>query len=129
MFDPTAGVSVRNILRYMGKEGIGNKKTRKRSPVRYWREVNGIVYARLQYKDASGKWKEKLQPITDKRTARAVVEEMRRELFDHGPESLTNDRCDIRRVRSPVPRSAIESTGPCKWSESFGAKVECRLGV
>lgn len=62
------------------------KTQRKRSSRRYWIEVKGNVYARLQYKTEGGQYKTKYKPIIDKRTARSVVEEMRRELEDHGEE-------------------------------------------
>lgn len=67
-------------------------KPRKRAPKRYWREVKGNLYARLQYQNETGKWREKLKPITDKRAARTVVEEMRRELTTHGEEILRTDK-------------------------------------
>lgn len=67
-------------------------KDKKRAQKRYWREIKGHLYARLQYQDDAGKWKEKLKPISDKRTAFRVVEEMRRELEMHGQETLTSDK-------------------------------------
>lgn len=73
-------------------EQTGLPKDKKRAPKRYWREIKGHLYARLQYQDDAGKWKEKLKPISDKRTAFRVVEEMRRELDFHGQETLTSDR-------------------------------------
>lgn len=66
------------------------KKT-KSSP-RYWIEKNGTIYARLQYKSDLGKTKEKYRPITDKRTARSVVEDMRKELETFGAETLESDK-------------------------------------
>lgn len=65
---------------------------KKRVQKRYWREIKGHLYARLQYQDESGKWKEKLKSISDKRTAVRVVEEMRRELQTHGQESFASDK-------------------------------------
>ncbi|NNE97877.1 MAG: hypothetical protein HKN25_02525, partial [Pyrinomonadaceae bacterium] len=59
---------------------------------KYWKEIKGNLYARLQYKDETGKWREKLKPISDKRTARNVVEEMRREITEHGTETLEADK-------------------------------------
>lgn len=67
-------------------------KNKKRAQKRYWREIKGCLYARLQYRDDSGKWKEKLKPISDKRTAYRIVEEMRRELELHGQETLQSDK-------------------------------------
>jgi integrase len=71
-------------------------KGKKRVQKRYWREVKGHLYARLQYQDESGKWKEKLKPITDKRTANRVVEEMRKELEVFGQETLTSDKMTFK---------------------------------
>lgn len=59
---------------------------------KYWREIKGYLYARLQYQDETGKWREKLKPISDKRRALRTVEEMRRELEIHGQEMLASDR-------------------------------------
>ncbi|MEQ1763472.1 MAG: site-specific integrase [Pyrinomonadaceae bacterium] len=76
----------------MKKEEKSEKPTRRRAAIRYWRISNGCLYARLQYKDETGKWREKLKPITNKRDARGIVEDMRRELTDHGAEMLINDK-------------------------------------
>lgn len=73
-------------------------ETRKRAPKRYWREIKGNLYARLQSQDENGKWRDKLKPITDKRTARTVVEEMRRELEEHGAETLQTDKMTFREL-------------------------------
>jgi integrase len=64
----------------------------KRSSPKYWVEIKGKLYARLQYKADDGKYKVKYKPITDKRNAKRVVEEMRRELTLHGEETLTSDK-------------------------------------
>lgn len=70
-----------------------SKETKiKRSAPRYWVEVKGKLYARLQYKAEDGRYKVKYKPISDKRTARSVVEEMRRELDLHGQEIFTSDK-------------------------------------
>lgn len=63
-----------------------------KSSPRYWVEKNGTIYARLQYKNDLGKTKEKYRPITDKRTARSVVEDMRKELETFGAETLESDK-------------------------------------
>ncbi len=73
-------------------EQAGLSTDKKRAQKRYWREIKGHLYARLQYQDATGKWKEKLKPISDKRTALRAVEQMRRELDLHGQETLTSDK-------------------------------------
>lgn len=71
-------------------EKIGLKK--KRSAPRYWIEIKGKLYARLQYKGDNGKYQVKYKPITDKRTAKRAVDEMRQELEMHGQETLTSDK-------------------------------------
>jgi integrase len=80
------------------KSVSGETETKKRVQKRYWREIKGNLYARLQYQDESGKWKEKLKPISDKRTANRVVEEMRRELELHGQETLNSDKLTFREL-------------------------------
>ena len=77
---------------------INLPKTKKRAQKRYWREIKGHLYARLQYQDDTGKWKEKLKPISDKRTAFRVVEEMRKELTMHGEETLVSDKMTFREL-------------------------------
>jgi integrase len=66
--------------------GPGTVPNQKRKSPRYWIEKNGRLYARLQYKDEDGRARERYQPISDKRTARSVVERMRRDLEQHGHE-------------------------------------------
>lgn len=55
-------------------------------------EIKGRLYPRLQYKTDSGRYKVKYKPITDKRTAKRVVDDMRRELEVHGQETLHSDK-------------------------------------
>ena len=69
---------------------------RKRTPPKYWVEIKGKLYARLQYKADNGKYQVKYKPITDKRTAKRAVEEMRRELETHGEETLHSDKMTFR---------------------------------
>ncbi len=66
--------------------------TSKKSSAKYWIEKNGNLYARLQYRDETGKAKDKYKSISDKRTAKRIVEEMRRELEKHGAETLQTDK-------------------------------------
>lgn len=77
---------------------VGLTNDKKRMQKKYWREIKGHLYARLQYQDDAGKWKEKLKPISDKRTAFRVVEEMRRELDFHGQETLTSDKMTFAKL-------------------------------
>jgi len=67
----------------------------KRSSPRYWVLIKGRLYARLQYKNEVGKYQVKYRPISDKRTARTVVEEMRQELNLYGEESFKSDKIDF----------------------------------
>ncbi|HMO82001.1 MAG TPA: site-specific integrase [Pyrinomonadaceae bacterium] len=76
----------------------GRNDSKKKAPTRYWREIKGHLYARLQYQDESGKWREKLKPIQDKRIARRLVEEMRQEVFQHGIETLQADKMTFREL-------------------------------
>jgi len=73
------------------KSEQSNKK-KKRSATRYWIEINGNLYARFQYKTEAGVYKVKYRPLTDKRTARTVVEKMRRELEIHGQEIFQSEK-------------------------------------
>src|SRR5688500_4380571 len=70
-------------------------KSRRRSSPRYWTEIKGKLYARLQYKNESGKYQVKYKPITDKRTAKRVVDEMRSELETHGEGNFLSDKMTI----------------------------------
>jgi integrase len=92
----------------MGKNNTAGKTAtldKKRSPTRYWREMRGRLYARLQYRDEGGRSREKLKPISDKRSARAVVESMRREIEERGPEVLRKDTVTFEQF-APVFRDA-----------------------
>jgi hypothetical protein len=65
---------------------------RKRSAPKYWVEINGRLYARLQYKNEFGKYRTKYKPLSNKRLARGVVEKMRQELDLHGEEIFKAER-------------------------------------
>lgn len=75
---------------------IAETKTRKRTAPKYWVEIKGKLYARLQYRTESGKYQTKYRPLADKRTAKRVVEEMRRELELHGEETFQSDKMTFR---------------------------------
>jgi len=82
------------LREYLGndmKKGSCSRKN-KRSPTRYWIVRRGNLYARFQYTDSTGKAKEKNRPISDKRLARSVVDEMRRELRVHGEELFDSEK-------------------------------------
>lgn len=87
------------------------KTTQKKSAKRFWREVKGHLYARLQYKDETGKWREKLKPISDKRTAIRAVEQMRQELEFHGKETLNSDKVTFAELAEAYEqRKLIQAT-------------------
>lgn len=73
-------------------EDKGDKLKSTRSAPRYWIEIKGKVYARLQYKAENGKYKVKYRPISDKRTARRVVDAMRQEFIVHGQEYFQSEK-------------------------------------
>jgi integrase len=86
---------------------IQEKAKRKRSGNKYWRTVKGHLYARFQYNDESGKIREKLKPLTDKRNARAVVEGMRRELETHGEETLQADKVTFKDLAEKYKKAKV----------------------
>jgi integrase len=90
------------------QRGSPNKK---RVQKRYWREINGYLYARLQYQDESGRWKEKLKPISDKRTAIRAVEEMRRELELYGQETLHSDKLLFQKLVTVYDENKLVEAG------------------
>ncbi len=102
-----------------------NRKTgRKRSAPKYWVEIKGKLYARLQYKAEGGKYKVKYKPIVDKRTARRVVEEMRHEIVDHGTETLEADKLTFDELAK-----RYEETKLVKAQYSNGVKVSGRRSL
>lgn len=102
----------------------GNIKSKRRTQKRYWKEIKGNLYARLQYKDASGKWKEKLRPISDKRSAGRIVEEMRRDLNEYGQESFTSDKITFDQLVSEY-----ESTKLTEAKYTNGVKISGRKSL
>ena len=96
----------------------------KRVQKRYWREIKGHLYARLQYQEDSGKWKEKLKPITDKRLAFRTVEEMRRELDLHGQEVLVSNKLTFNELAEKY-----EATQLVEAKYSNGVKISGRRSL
>jgi integrase len=97
---------------------------KKRSSPRYWKEINGHLYARFQYKTDSGRSKEKYKRIADKRSAKRAVDDMRRELEEHGEDTLRSDKLTF------VDLSAIYAEQrilPAKYSN--GVKVSGRRSL
>jgi dipeptidase len=102
---------------------------KKKSPTRYWREMRGSLYARLQYRDEAGRRREKLRPISDKRSARAVVESMRREIEERGPQALRSDSLTFGQL-APVFRDA--KMIPAVYANKVkggGPQIQCKVGL
>lgn len=104
----------------MSEEEIKTEKPkkRKRSAPRYWVVQKGNLYARLQYEDDNGKRRTKYRKITDKRTAQKVVSEMRRELKEHGAETLHSDKMTFGDLAAEYERTKL-----VKATYSNGVKV------
>ena len=80
---------------------------RKRSATRYWVEINGRLYARFQYKTEGGNHKVKYKPISDKRTARSVVEKMRNDLETHGEEIFHSEKMTFNELAEKFEESEL----------------------
>src|SRR4051812_23481195 len=100
------------------------KRKKKRSSPRYWKEINGILYARFQYKTDTGISKEKYKRITDKRLAKRAVDEMRRELEEHGEDTLTSDKLTFAELSAVYSEQKIL---PATYSN--GVKVSGRRSL
>jgi integrase len=103
-------------------ESIDSKK--RRSGPRYWVEIKGKLYARLQYKTDSGKYQTKYKSISDKRTAKRVVDEMRRELEIHGQEILQSDKLSFDDLAEKYSQGKLT-----KAEYSNGIKVSGRRSL
>lgn len=97
---------------------------RKRSATRYWVEIKGRLYARFQYKTEAGTYKVKYKPITDKRTARSVVEKMRNDLDTHGEQIFLSEKMTFDEL---VDR--FEENEVVEASYQNGVKVKGRRSV
>jgi hypothetical protein len=96
----------REILRET-MEIESEENNRKRSLTRYWVIKNNNFYARFQYADAAGKAKEKYRPISDKRLARTVVEDMRRELSLLGEELFKGEKITFDQILDTYERGEL----------------------
>ncbi len=106
------------------EKNSGSEPSRKRSAARYWVEVKGKLYARLQYKADDGRYKVKYRPISDKRTAKRVVDDMRRELETHGQEALTSDKLIFRDFAERFQKTRLVSA-----TYSNGVKISGRRSL
>ena len=100
------------------------KKRRKRAPNRYWVVINGKLYARLQYQAEDGRYQAKYKPITDKRTAKRVVDDMRLELETHGEEILHTDKMTCAELMKEYEKTKLVSA-----TYSNGVKVSGRRSL
>ena len=100
------------------------EEKKKRSAPRYWKEINGRLYARFQYKTDGHKSKTKYKPITDKRAAKRAVDEMRRELEGHGEETLGSDKLTFNELAN---RYSDNKLFPAQYSN--GVKVAGRRSL
>ncbi|HEX8370874.1 MAG TPA: site-specific integrase [Pyrinomonadaceae bacterium] len=61
--------------------------------------INGILYARIQFKDEiTGKRKEKLIPAENRTNGRELVKEMRKDLQNHGEKVLRSDKMTFKEL-------------------------------
>lgn len=97
---------------------------RKRLAPKYWVELKGLLYARLQYKNEYGKYQTKYRPISNKRLARSVVEEMRQEFHLHGEELFKAEKLTFGEL---VDR--YESTELIEATYQAGVKIRGRRSV
>jgi integrase len=100
------------------------KKKRKRAPRRYWVVIKGKLYARLQYQAEDGRYVAKYKPITDKRTAKRVVDDMRLELETHGEEILRTDKMTCAELIREYEKTKLVSA-----TYSNGIKVSGRRSL
>ncbi|MDQ3180846.1 MAG: hypothetical protein M3Q33_10035 [Acidobacteriota bacterium] len=129
----------------MNKEAKTEKdwRTEKRKTGGSIKTVKGKLYARIQNTDEqSGKRKEKLRPATTRTHARALVEQMRRELEQGGQTALRSDKLSFLEVAEkyekiklipPVFQNGIKVAGARSFQdqiyllkplrEFFGQKV------
>lgn len=95
-----------------------------RSGRKYWTEINGRLYARLQYKDEAGKLKVKYRAIPDKRSARAAVDDLRRQLETYGEELFSAERMTFASLLDKY-----QATELVEARFQGGVKVTGRRGV
>lgn len=70
--------------------------------------INGILYARIQYIDeTTGKRKEKLRRADNRRHARELVKDMRKELSDGGQTSLNSDKMTFKELAQKFEKSEL----------------------
>lgn len=88
---------------------------------RHYREINGQLYARFVYTDASGKRREKHLKAESKTHARELYEEMRREFHDHGEQTMDASRMMFREL------AEVYEKGRLQPAEYIGERKVARL--
>jgi len=97
---------------------------RKRAAPKYWVEIKGKLYARLQYKTDTGKYQVKYKPLTNKRSAKKAVDEMRRELELHGEETLHSDKLTFIELAAQYQKTKLVAA-----QYSNGVKISGRRSL
>lgn len=69
--------------------------------------IKGILYARVQYVDATGKRREKLRPADSKSHARRLIKEMRNELETGGEETIQADRLTFQLLSDKYEKTRL----------------------
>lgn len=100
------------------------EKKRKRSAPKYWIQIKGRLYARLQYKNEKGEYQVKYRPISDKRVARSVVETMRRELDVHGEELFKSEKITFEQLLDTYEKAELTEA-----TFQSGVKVKGRRSI
>ena len=89
------------------------------------KEINGILYARVQYQDElTGKRKEKLRRAKNRKHANELIKEMRTELSHGGQLALESDQLSIRQLAEKYERLKLV---PATYQN--GIKVSGRRSV
>lgn len=87
---------------------MANKNEEKRNRrERHWRVIDGQLYARFVYTDASGKRREKHEKAENKTDAREQYERMKREHFSHGEQILDAARMTFRQLAAIYKQSKL----------------------
>lgn len=83
----------------MAQQTIEPWRSQKRHRDGSIKEINGLIYARIQYRDElTGKRKEKLRRAKNRRHANELIKEMRNELSQSGQLALESDQITIRQL-------------------------------
>lgn len=91
------------------KDKLEKKVRRSRSREGGYKRMKGILYARIQYTDESGKQKEKLRPVPSGKVSDVwkAVREMRDELNHFGEETLLADRMTLTELADRYQKAKV----------------------